>query len=397
MRKIIEKELAAVLERRGLRQRDWAVEYEDSAITFLLDKGFSADMGARPLRRAIDQYFLAPLAATLVEHRYPAGDQFLFVRSDGDAIQVEFVDPDAENTPASTTTSTATDTVTDTHTLLARAILGAAGTRAESNALVMVSAEIDARVASSQWVSLKDDLAGQIGDDEIWAKSDRAGIFSRYEQMDRVLEARRTAERLRTRLDSSRNGRTKISRELTSRLALQLYLVGLGISDALTNSPVDVLVRVEPVSAGSTSADASREWCDRLIAMYRSWAKRRRMRIQEVQAPRPNHTPILSVAGFGSFAILNGEAGLHVWEEGRGTRLVARVRVAPGPANDPPMINSYSTFDQLLAQSKETTAIVRRYRREPDMLVRDALRDWRSGKLDAVLAGDFDLVAIISK
>ena len=49
------------------------------------------------MKRAIDQYLLAPLAATIVEHRFPEGDQFLFVRSDGKAIQVEFVDPDADS------------------------------------------------------------------------------------------------------------------------------------------------------------------------------------------------------------------------------------------------------------------------------------------------------------
>ena len=84
-----------MLERRGLRHREWAVEWEASALEFLLDKGFSPAMGARPLKRAIDQHLLAPLAATLVEHRFPEGDQFLFVRSDGRALQVEFVDPDA--------------------------------------------------------------------------------------------------------------------------------------------------------------------------------------------------------------------------------------------------------------------------------------------------------------
>ena len=84
-----------MLERRGLRHREWAVEWESSALEFLLDKGFSPAMGARPLKRAIDQHLLAPLAATMVEHRFPEGDQFLFVRSDGRAIQVEFVDPDA--------------------------------------------------------------------------------------------------------------------------------------------------------------------------------------------------------------------------------------------------------------------------------------------------------------
>ena len=60
MRGILGKELAGVLERRGLRHREWAVEWESSALDFLLDKGFSPTMGARPLKRAIDRYLLVP-------------------------------------------------------------------------------------------------------------------------------------------------------------------------------------------------------------------------------------------------------------------------------------------------------------------------------------------------
>src|SRR5262245_29542785 len=100
MREILHKELRHVMERRGLKNREWAVEWEPTAIEFLLDRGFSPTMGARPLKRAIDQYLLAPLAATLVEHRFPKGDQFLFVRSNGKAIEVEFVDPDADEADA---------------------------------------------------------------------------------------------------------------------------------------------------------------------------------------------------------------------------------------------------------------------------------------------------------
>src|SRR5262249_21768152 len=96
MRLILRKELNRVLERRGLKSREWAVEWEGSAQDFLLEKGFSADMGARPLKRAIDQYVIAPLAATIVEQRFPEGDQFVFVRSDGRGIQAEFVDPNRE-------------------------------------------------------------------------------------------------------------------------------------------------------------------------------------------------------------------------------------------------------------------------------------------------------------
>ncbi len=93
---ILHKELKHILDRRGLKDRAWAVEWEASALEFLLEKGFSPEMGARPLKRAIDQYVMAPLAATIVEHRFPQGEQFVFFRSDGRGIRADFVDPDAE-------------------------------------------------------------------------------------------------------------------------------------------------------------------------------------------------------------------------------------------------------------------------------------------------------------
>jgi hypothetical protein len=36
--------------------------------------------------------------------------------------------------------------------------------------------------------------------------------------------------------------------------------------------------------------------------------------------------------------------------------------------------------------------VVRRYREEPSPLVRDGVRQWRTGRLDRVFAGDFDLI-----
>src|SRR2546423_1844710 len=97
MRELLRKELNDVLGRRGLRTRQWAVEWDESAIEFLLEKGFTADLGARPLKRAVERYLLSPLAMTIVNHLFPEGDQFLFVRSsaDGAALDVQFVDPDA--------------------------------------------------------------------------------------------------------------------------------------------------------------------------------------------------------------------------------------------------------------------------------------------------------------
>jgi ATP-dependent Clp protease ATP-binding subunit ClpC len=143
MRGIVRKELAHVLERRGLRHREWAVEWESSALEFLLDKGFSPAMGARPLKRAIDQHLLAPLAAALVQHRFPEGDQFLFVRSDGKALQVEFVDPYASAESGALKDQEAAATW-GTPATLPTMMLRSSGTPAEHDALLAEMGRLDA-------------------------------------------------------------------------------------------------------------------------------------------------------------------------------------------------------------------------------------------------------------
>ena len=49
----------------------------------------------------------------------------------------------------------------------------------------------------------------------------------------------------------------------------------------------------------------------------------------------------------------------------------------------------------MFERQEAPVAVVRRYREKPSPLVRDAIRGWRSGKLDRVLGGDFDLIARI--
>ena len=95
MRALLERELALVLERRGFRTRPWAVEWDEAALELLAEKGFSPELGARPLKRAVERYLLAPLATTIVSQGVPEGDQFLFITARDGEIEVTFVDPDA--------------------------------------------------------------------------------------------------------------------------------------------------------------------------------------------------------------------------------------------------------------------------------------------------------------
>jgi len=51
-----------------LTKREVFIELDDKAKEFLVDKGFQPEMGARPLRRTIEQYLEDPLAEKLLSH-----------------------------------------------------------------------------------------------------------------------------------------------------------------------------------------------------------------------------------------------------------------------------------------------------------------------------------------
>jgi ATP-dependent Clp protease ATP-binding subunit ClpC len=128
--------------------------------------------------------------------------------------------------------------------------------------------------------------------------------------------------------------------------------------------------------------------------MYRAWAGKRRMQILEMPgAAKDKDTPILTVSGFGAHRILAPESGLHVFEtsEGGAGRVTARVRLAVVPLGDVPAAKEQKLVAEALDEASRPNAVVRRYREEPP-LVRDAAGKWRTGRLDLVLGGEFDLL-----
>jgi ATP-dependent Clp protease ATP-binding subunit ClpC len=68
--------------------------------------------------------------------------------------------------------------------------------------------------------------------------------------------------------------------------------------------------------------------------------------------------------------------------------------VAPWPSG-PPDADVEEIARAALASrgGDDPPTVVRRYRSEPSPLVRDSVRDWRTGRLDRVLGGDFDVIA----
>lgn len=395
MRRILHKELADAYARRGLRRREWAVEIEEGALDFLLDRGFTTDLGARPLKRSLERHLLAPLARTIVERRVPEGDQFLFVRRNGDELAVEFVDPDAPAQAA----SEARPEASHSHDLRTIA-WDAHGTESEMKELRSSLERFLARLEEPAWRDAKASWLAMPSTEGFWQRSDRFEVLGRAEYMDRIESGSRSAKSLLARLDGDAQ-REVWPRNMVSRLAQQLLLLEAAADEAVTTGPRDAFVYVQ---AGPDGPDRNGEadFARRIAAMYESWARQRGMRIA-VLKPSTRHaadTVWLAVSGFSSYVALEPENGLHVLEwgsnaEGGVKRASVRVRVLPQPlvpAREGEAELTRQAAEVLAAAPAPPPTIVRRYRGTPSPLVRDAVRGWRTGRLERVFAGDFDLV-----
>src|SRR5262249_42188718 len=156
--------------------RSWAVEFDDSALEFLLTQGFTPDLGARPLKRAVERHFLTPLALAIAGHEYPEGDQFLFVRAGRDGLKVTFEDPDApDELPAAPAETT----------LRRLAREGGPGVELLESALADVTERLDS--------GAKDALLARMAEPGFWEDDGRVAVLSEIELRDRMEAGLRSA------------------------------------------------------------------------------------------------------------------------------------------------------------------------------------------------------------
>jgi ATP-dependent Clp protease ATP-binding subunit ClpC len=414
MRELLRKELNDVLTRRGLRTRQWAVEWDESAVEFLLEKGFTADLGARPLKRAVERYLLAPLALTIVNHQFPEGDQFLFVRSapGGDSLDVQFVDPDAPEETEAAEAHAAELSVEEEETdegarelRLEAVALDPKGTNDELRFLQERFDDVAAQVEDETWRARKEEAMRQMQSPDFWSSPARFGVLGEAEYRDRIEAGLDTAGSLLARL---RGDRKRLPPDLVARLAQQLYLLDHACRGLSEGQPRDAFLSVNASREAGADRERSDQFARALVKMYRRWAERRRMRLEVIAehdgaqgngAGAEEYRAILAVSGYGAYTILRPESGLHVFEtpqdEKSFDRARATVRVVAQP-DEPAGLGPRALRAQaekaLADGATSPLAVVRRYREEPSPLVRDSARGWRTGRLERVLDGDFDLI-----
>ena len=72
---------------KRLEDRRMKLEYDDSVVSFLADKGYDPAFGARPIKRAIQTYLENPLSKELLEGKYLDGSTVnLSVSNETDSI-----------------------------------------------------------------------------------------------------------------------------------------------------------------------------------------------------------------------------------------------------------------------------------------------------------------------
>ena len=381
IRALLQRELTQVLERRGFRTRPWVVEWDESALEFLAEKGFSPELGARPLKRAIERYLLAPLAEAIVSRSFPEGEQFLFVAARDDRIEVTFVDPDADVVEAE-------PAVAEGELRLERLVVHPRGGADENAFLQSEMARLRAIVEGDAWSGRKERDLEVMQSEGFWDAPDRFAVLGRIEYVDRVQAAFRTAEKLANRLARLGHNGHASPRELVELLAARLYLLDRACTGIDASAPADAFVQID----ASLADPAEAEFALRLRDMYEAWGRMRGMRVSRLQS---NTGYLLAVTGIGAYPILSSEDGLHVFEsphdERSFDRVAVHVTVAPRPPAAPD-VEPLELARKALAGVKVPGAVVRRYREKPSPLVRDTIRDWRTGRLERVLAGDFDLM-----
>ncbi len=352
MRRIARRELGKALMREGVLRRNILLDFREEVLDTLLQQGFSAAYGARPLQRAIKDLVLLPLARRIALQP-STGEQLLELcvvdgKIDAAIIPVNGVaEVEREEAPAEPHERTA---VTDTASGRVRTM----DLRKLQEAIVALRERIEGQINGARYEALQhraQQLLAETGKPSFWDENDRARqILSTIYQIERVTDRfvnlRNRAEQLgevavmiRRHNDTAGLPRLANSYETLER-DVSLAELELFAGDGDTLAADAVYLCITPVTM-PRARDAG-DWPETLGEMYLKWASRKGHEVAAIHEPGAD--PILLLRGPNISAILRGEEGLHklqseesgAKERGRAQARVqlARVEVLPVPVHD---------------------------------------------------------------
>jgi ATP-dependent Clp protease ATP-binding subunit ClpC len=381
LRRIARRELGKIYKRDGLIERDLLLEVDDGVIELLLEVGTDPKYGARPLKRAIEDLVMIPLARSLLGHGFRRFQLLRAARS-GDEVVISF-----EPTEASRRL--------DNLERRARVSDGQGGTLSLSLADVRDQVgglydRLDRLETSADSIGMRRELAeleARESSPAYWEDAfGHAGILVRRHRLS--VEIRRL-EILRGELDAVREladvsfleADDSVASELTDTFARLVRRMGRAERELVGFDERDQGdARVVVTAAGAHEAAA--DWARELAAMYAAWAKERGYDVETSEHGGAHHVVVLGAYAYG---YLRGEQGGHrlmlpAAEKGRKRPEAYLARVEVLAAEEKP--NENVRLDDI--------APIRTYDLWRSHGVRDRVSGHSEGDVRKVLAGRLD-------
>ena len=277
VRDIARRELNEILLRDGITRRNILVEMDEAVIDLVLERGYSAEYGARPLKREIERRVVAPMARSLAQRS--AQDQTLLrVVVEEGRLALKNVPIESATQKSTVMLSSGLDTGRRQRLDLAELVEGFALLRrkladwAESDAVKEITRE-------------KDDLLSSTHSQEFWDdNADAQNRMRRFYFLDRLI---RRLNQLQERAEYLEDFAVLVTRERDLRYQSELARDYEQLYDDVSYLDIELLTMRLPHrnqammlinwigTQPNTPERASDAWPRRLSEMYLRWAERK--------------------------------------------------------------------------------------------------------------------------
>lgn len=312
IRQIAQRELNDVIAREGIAQRNLHVSVDDSVFDVLVERGYDLRFGARYLKRQIERTISYPLARQIALKRLMDGAAVRLVVRDGE-VAVSVLKDEVEPTTAAVPSTSAPQ-------LTAKELRLRLAGFDERIAVMMAQhgiAEIKARVAG---------IMARIGQPDFWQSAPDAtaqieAMNAMTQRVDQVESVQRLREQVAEALEriTANRGRAGMPALAEANALFRVLERELPLAETVLclhseEDQAGAFLTVRALVAANEDPALAAGWARDLTLMYAGWGKARGFEVtllHEATSGEGVLEATLCIDGFGAFALLRGEAGIH--------------------------------------------------------------------------------------
>ena len=326
--RIVRKEVALVMGRRGISARNLAVDFTDSLIDHVSDQGYDARYGARALKREIEQQIVMPIATLLAEQN-PAP---------GSLLKLDYKKHDKTGSSSSHSTSVRVLSTEQslTHERNTKPTKSSDGSSHNYQSLLNEMKTTHGRIEAIQsnlnktgFPKKLHSLEKQRQDPSLW--SDIHNANSVIVELDQL---HRAGDRIEVLNDSLVHCQQSLipdcSRQTLSYVANELVSINQQITTANRELIILGQDQLNDAIVELTPMGSAKEFRESLFNLYTTWAHWRGFSVEMLHEPLADNEPIMiCIKGEYASGYLNLENGVHSFRDNGARAGAIRVRISP--------------------------------------------------------------------